>query len=90
MGMWEKSVMTTAYLDSTETDINEDCEVRIDEKTIVVSYHDDGPVIYKGGNDGTGHFELRCVERGGHASLHMFKNGRILEGYWIEGHEEGF
>ncbi|MBU2807576.1 hypothetical protein HF285_04675 [Acidithiobacillus ferrooxidans F221] len=66
-------------------------EVRIDEREIVVSYEDDdGVVIYRGNNDGSGHFSLEAPERNGRASLHRFiPNGNFLEGYWIEGGNRG-
>ncbi len=90
MGIWDKSLMTTAYLDGTEADVNQSCKVRIDEEVIEVSYDDDGAVVYMGKNDNTGHFKLECSNNAGKASLHMFKNDVILEGYWTEEGDEGF
>ena len=68
-----------------------DGELRLDEREIVLSYMDeDGHrVEYRGKNTRDGHFELRCPERGGHASLHGFQGGKILEGYWHEGGYRG-
>jgi len=84
--------MATLFYDEREAIEGEKCEVKIDEKTIVVSYEDEegGFIIYKGGNEGTGHFELFCPEQDGRATLHMFKGARILEGSWIEGGGRGF
>jgi hypothetical protein len=91
MGIWENSLMITAFFDETPAIEDDDCVARIDEKSIEISYDDeDGNVIYRGKNDGSGHFELNCPERNGHASLHMFKNGKFVDGYWVEGGYKGF
>jgi hypothetical protein len=67
------------------------CEVRIDENSIVVSYKgDDGlPIVYKRKNHGDGHFELMAPQIDSKATLHMFNNGKILEGFWLEGGYKG-
>jgi hypothetical protein len=89
--VWKKSLMTTAFFDDTEAYEDEECVVRIDEKSIEVSYDNkEENVIYRGKNDESGHFELICPERNGRASLHMFENGKFLEGYWVESGEKGF
>ena len=83
--------MTTAFFDDTVAYEDEECVVRIDEKSIKVSYDDyEGNAIYRGKNDGSGHFELNCPEKDGHATLHMFKNGKFLEGYWVQSGGRGF
>jgi hypothetical protein len=83
--------MTTVFFDDTPAYENIRCIVRIEENIIEVSYdNDDVNVIYKGKNDGCGHFELTCPEKDGHATLHMFKNGYFLDGYWVEGGYKGF
>lgn len=65
-------------------------DVRIDENDIVVSYKDDdGHVVYRGVNNGDGHYELAAPERDGHATLHQLPGSDILEGFWIEGGERG-
>ncbi|MBF0274969.1 MAG: hypothetical protein HQK84_07035 [Nitrospinae bacterium] len=67
------------------------CEVKFGEGRIVVSYKDDeGDVIYRGNEDGEGHYLLECAERDGKASLHMFSKSEILEGHWKEGDYRGF
>jgi hypothetical protein len=85
MRVWKHSLMITAFYDETEAYEDEKCVVRIDVKSIEVSYDDDkGNVIYRGKNDGSGHFELTCPEREGHATLHMFENGKFLDGHWVQ------
>lgn len=93
MAIWKNSLMVSAFLDSARAFIDDPCQVRIDQKEIVVSYEDedvDGIVVYKGKENGTGHFELFCPEVNGKATLHMFEGGNILEGYWQESGYEGF
>lgn len=93
MARWSKCVVEVVYYDHTPADVSEGCEVKIDEHEIVVTYTDaDGSVHYRGKNDGSGHFELRSYDpkRPGHATLHRFKDGLILEGYWEEDGYKGF
>ena len=67
------------------------CEVLIDEKRIVVSYFEEGkPLSYVGANKKNGHFRLQCNANGGYGTLHKFPDEDILEGFWIEGGDEGF
>lgn len=92
MTIWKHVVADTYYADGSKPDLRQrDAgEVRIDEREIVVSYEDDdGIVVYRGPNDGSGHFSLEAPERNGRASLHCFKNGNFLEGYWAEGGARG-
>lgn len=62
------------------------CEVRImDDGKIVVSYETDSDfVVYKGEEQGQGHYLLESEEPQGRASLHRFPGSLILEGYWEE------
>lgn len=84
MTLWKKARMDSLFYDG-EADVGLECEVRIDERSIVVSYQgDDGYVNYSGANDGSGHFELRADRYDGHASLHMFPHSHVLEGFWAE------
>jgi hypothetical protein len=90
MSVWNKSRMQTVYYDNDPSEEDE-CDVKIDSKEIVVSYRDDsGFVNYRGKNDGTGHFELLAPERNGRATLHMFKDSSILEGFWEQEGYRGF
>ncbi|MBW2622955.1 MAG: hypothetical protein JRD68_08615 [Deltaproteobacteria bacterium] len=87
----QNAKMDTVYYDKTGADLNEECEIRIDNQKIVVSYKDEeGMVVYKGNDTGCGHFELKCPERNGRATLHQTPQSKILEGFWTEGGEEGF
>jgi hypothetical protein len=67
------------------------CEVRImDDGEIVVSYETDNDfVVYKGEEQGQGHYLLESEEQQGRASLHRFPDSLILEGYWEEGGMKG-
>lgn len=89
MTIWRNVIADTYYADRREPVLSQrgvGIEVRIDESEIVVSYEDeDGIVIYRGNNDGSGHFALNAPERDGKASLHRFPpDGNILEGSWVE------
>ena len=87
--IWSNSKADIYYRD-TEADLDEPCEVRVDGNSIVVSYEDDGGhTVYKGIENGIGHFELSAPTVKGRASLHMFKHNRILEGYWEEDGQRG-
>jgi hypothetical protein len=73
------------FFDKRQALENEVCELRMDDTQIVLSYEDeDGYVIYKGKNNGDGHFELSCPERNGKATLHVFRGCSKLDGYWQE------
>lgn len=82
--LWENSKMTTLYYDTTAASESYPCVVRISDSEILVEYDDEGVVQYRGGNDGTGHFELRADAINGRATLHRFADARRLEGSWIE------
>ena len=81
----------TVYYDESPADEGEECEIRIDKNEIVISYEeDDGVVVYKGQDEGNGHFVLECPERQGRATLHQIPKSKYLEGFWIEGGYKGF
>ena len=83
--------MTVVYYEDTSADAS-DCEVRIDGKNIVVSYKEDEEqlrVIWNGTEDGVGHYILSREDGQGSASLHRFKDGIFLEGWWEEQGDEG-
>ena len=66
------------------------CDVRYGDGLIDVSYYDDGRKYhYTGFEVGDGHFELKCPEIAGKATLHMFPKGRELVGSWVEGQTRG-
>ncbi len=58
------------------------------ERGEIVFEHDtgDGPVVYRGREEGEGHYHLRCDEPDvdGEGTLHRFKNSKVLEGFWKE------
>lgn len=84
MPIWKNSRFDTFYYDD-EADCNEPCEVRIDGGRIVVSYESDGDqIVYSGNERGTGHYELTAPQANGRATLHMFEESRVLEGWWEE------
>lgn len=89
MSVWKDSKVDLFFYDYVAS-VNEPCEVRIDGDSIVVSYEDDGEyVVYKGQEHGIGHYELKASAVDGRASLHMFPDGKILEGYWVEQGQRG-
>lgn len=84
MPVW-KGEMDTVYYDADEADEREACEVKVAGGEIVVSYSQDGEIVlYRGQEQGPGHFVLECPERLGKATLHQLQGSRILEGYWSE------
>jgi len=83
--------MDTAYYDETTADEEEDCEIIINMDKIVVSYrYDNEVVVYKGKDEGHGHFVLECPDRKGKATLHQIPESKFLEGFWIEEGYKGF
>jgi hypothetical protein len=91
MTIWEDARLETVYYDNAEAALNDSCDVRIDGNAIVVSYEgDEGPVVWKGSMKGQGHFELNSPGVNGRATLHMFENSEILEGYCDEDGYKGF
>jgi hypothetical protein len=87
MPIWKDCHVEVAYPEA-DSDEYAHCEVKIDDREIVVSYVDEnGAVLYRGPNNGDGHYFLRSPDRDGQASLHGLKDSKILVGYWIE---EGF
>ena len=86
-----KAKMDTAYYDETTADEEEDCEIIINMDKIVVSYrYDNEVVVYKGKDEGHGHFVLECPDRKGKATLHQIPESKFLEGFWIEEGYKGF
>jgi hypothetical protein len=84
MEKWTNCRLDTLYYDNT-ADIDDECEVTIDGSYITVTYGYDGEMLsYFGEMKGEGHFELKAPTVNGHATLHRFNGGRILEGYWVE------
>lgn len=77
-----KGKMDNLYYDS-KADAGDDCEVRIDNGEIVVSFdRDDGPVLYRGMDRGHGHYILESAEEEARATLHRLPGSVFLEGYW--------
>lgn len=91
MTIWEKSIMEMAFQDQDRPHEKVECNVSINDQSIVVSYERDGhSVVYQGENAGTGNFVLACPEIDGKASLHIVKDGEVLDGYWIVAGEKGY
>lgn len=86
-----KNATSCIYFLGNEAAESSDCEVRITEKgEIVVSYEtDDGYTVYKGQEQGKGHYLLESDEPFGRGSLHRFEGSQILEGYWEEEGSKG-
>ena len=91
MPVWSNCRIEVVTCDGEPPFVDDDCDVRIDADAVAVSYFDDqGPVVFVGSNDGSGHFELACRSRPRRATLHMFPDGTVLEGSWVENDVRGF
>lgn len=90
MTIFKQSLMDTLYF-GCEADEGHPCEVRISSGEIVVDYISDGErVLYRGIDNGSGHYQLDCPEVDGRATLHRLSpNSSILEGSWLEGVNRG-
>ncbi len=89
MPVWTNCTIESYYGTEEAADDNRGI-VEIDGGRISVTYdYDDEPVVYEGGEIGTGHFELTKQGGGGRASLHRFPDGLLLDGWWHEGRETG-
>jgi hypothetical protein len=85
MPIYKNSEMTTFYSDN-RPERSDECEVRLDDGSIAVSYRgENGWVVYEGPESGNGHFEVAAHSVSGQATLHRFPDGDILEGFWKEG-----
>ena len=85
MSTWKRSVLASYHRETRG-----ECQVRIDGAKIVVSYEQhDGPTVYEGEEVTSGHFKLTCARKKGHATLHRMPGENLLEGYWIEGENQG-
>lgn len=84
--IWKNCKADFYYQDGSAAYLQEPgYDVRIDDETIVVSYEDEeGHVVYRGINNGDGHYELSAPERRGTATLHRSPDSDVLEGFWIE------
>ena len=87
--LWTNSKMTNLHYDAEAADENIPCTVRLSDSEILIEYHEEGLVQYRGPNDGSGHFELRADAISGRATLHMFPGSSRLEGSWVEEGERG-
>jgi hypothetical protein len=89
MPVYRNSKADMYYADGVER--NEPCEVRIGEdgSIAVSSQAEDGPQVYEGKEINSGHFTLECARKRGRATLHRVPGENVLEGWWLEGGEEG-
>ena len=82
--------MTIVYFDGECADEGMVCTVKLDKSNILVEYEDETDnsskilVQYVGKSRSEGHYELSCPEQGGRATLHCFKDAKVLEGFWVE------
>lgn len=82
---WLNSKCDWLYYDNEAADVNDPVRVVIENGEIEVSYEYEGEwYSYKGKEVSPGHYELHGVGYDGRATLHRFKDGRILEGYWTD------
>lgn len=89
MSIFKNSTMETFY--GSDDGVGEaDCEVRFQGGEIIISYAtDDGHDIYRGIEEGAGHYRLTRDGGGGKATLHRFAGDDVLDGYWIEDRSTG-
>ena len=90
MSQWKKASMDTLFYEF-QANIDEDCEVLIDDGFIKVKYmENDEEVIYSGTEESPGHFVLSCPSLDGKATLHRFLSkpglpeSKILVGSWVQ------
>jgi len=91
MPIWQ-ATMDSVFYDETPANEHEECNVRIDNSHIEVTYEDEegNLVLYAGSDEGNGHFTLECQLLNARATLHQIPNSRVLEGYWVEQGARGF
>ena len=84
MSIWKHSLLA-----SYDRERKGKCEVEILGSKVVVSYaQHDGP-FYEGEEVAPGHFELACARKSGRATLHRVQGENLLEGYWVQGQDQG-
>lgn len=89
--MFYKTCKTTWFFLNGEIG-TQPCEVRIDGDEIVLALRETNDyeiAIWKGKEQGEGHYVLRREEGYGQAGLHRFAGGGFLEGYWEEDDDGG-
>lgn len=82
--MEKKAYMDVIFYDDTPAWEKEECLIDIDGKNIEITCYneDDSTIIYKGYDEGHGHFVLACQKEKGGATLHKVPNKNIIEGFW--------
>jgi hypothetical protein len=87
---WSNCTVEIFAPDGTLERREADCDVRLGERDIVISYFDDeGPLVFSGPNDGSGRFDLHCRSRVRRVSMRLEEDESRLEGSWSEDGEEG-
>jgi len=91
MEIHAKAHMETLFYDDSSAYENYSCTVKLNGPDITIEYEgDDGDLVYyKGQEHGDGHYELASKEVNGKATLHRFKDAKLLEGSWIENGARG-
>lgn len=90
MTVYNESTMETLY-SNDEPSRKCSCKVVMTDDILNIVYEDDNSelISYLGKSNGVGHYELVCESLQGKATLHGFEGGVKLDGYWVEGQEQG-
>ena len=89
-GSWTMTGKMETYRAEGDATFDQPCSVTFENGFITIYYLDDETACYyKGQAKAPGHYELQAVDFDGRATLHGFKDSRILEGSWIEESRRG-
>ncbi len=91
MQVWRNAKMDLVFYDRRTPIVRRTCEVRLSPGIVtVLCRFIDRLVALNGLRDGQGHYRLASADRSIDATLHRFKEGRIMEGSWRRKGERGF
>ena len=82
--IWRNSTMECLYEEGSARQ-DAPCQVRIQGGELILSYESEaGHVIYRGTEEGDGHYRLTAPSVAGRGTLHRVPGDDLLEGSWTE------
>jgi hypothetical protein len=87
---WTGCVVEVLAEDGSVLFDDDDCDVRLREEILIVSYFDDeGPLVFEGRRSDAGSYELWCRGRPLRGHLELSSDRTRFEGAWVQGDDRG-